>query len=232
MDLHREIADRIGAELAQREDVLAVLLSGSVSRGEHMATSDIDLLVVTADDSSLEVGPRRLIDGLLLEWIARPETEWLSRFDRPKTSWLYAFLEAEPLMDSGPADRLERAAQNTLATYRTSPELRELLATFLWHSQAKLDRAQATGDPRELGYWSARCTETVLDGLFAIHDVPLPAGSRRLAYLGRVPLADEEHTLIDTMLTAEPSRRLEATMRLVSHLRAELGPPDHERGLQ
>ncbi|MGH3488001.1 MAG: hypothetical protein ACRDP8_08820 [Actinopolymorphaceae bacterium] len=36
--------------------------------------------------------------------------------------------------------------------------------------------------------WSALCTETVLDGIYAIHDVPLPAGARRLAYLSHVPL--------------------------------------------
>jgi predicted nucleotidyltransferase len=229
MDLHREIAVRVGAELAVREDVLAVLLSGSVGRGEHVETSDIDLLVVTTDGSALEVGPRRLVEGLLLEWIARSEGEWLARFDRPRTSWLYAFLEAEPLMDTGPAARLREAAETVLASYRTSAKLRELLATFLWHGQAKLDRARATGNPRELGYWSALCTETVLDGLFAVHDVPLPAGARRLAYLDRVPLDIEECSLVDAMLTAEPARRLEATMHLVSRLRAELGPPDHER---
>jgi hypothetical protein len=55
MDLHREIAERVGSELAERDDVLAVLLSGSVCRGEHVATSDVDLLVVITEASSLEV---------------------------------------------------------------------------------------------------------------------------------------------------------------------------------
>ncbi|MEV4380255.1 nucleotidyltransferase domain-containing protein [Streptosporangium sp. NPDC049644] len=95
MDSHRKIAER--------DDVLAVLLAGSVCRGEHVATSDIDLLVVTTEDSALEAGPRRLVQGLLAEWVARPEAEWLTRFDRPKTSWLYSFLEAEVLLRSDPA---------------------------------------------------------------------------------------------------------------------------------
>jgi predicted nucleotidyltransferase len=136
MDRHREIAERVGAALAERDDVLAVLIAGSVCRGEHVATSDVDLLVVTTEDSSLEVAPRRLVDGLLVEWIARPEPDWLARFDRPKTSWLYSFLEAEVLMDSGPAGRLVTAARDVLASYRTSAELRRLLATTLWHGQA------------------------------------------------------------------------------------------------
>jgi predicted nucleotidyltransferase len=230
MDLHRKIAERVGAELAERDGVLAVLLAGSVCRGEHVAASDVDLLVVTAEDSLLEVGPRRLVDGLLVEWIARPEAEWRARFDRPKTSWLYSFLEAEVLMDCGPACRLVEAARRVLGTYRTSAELRELLATNLWHGQAKLDRAQAAGKPRELGFWAALCVETVLDGLYAVHDVPLPAGARRLAYLHLVPLTEDEDALIDVMLTSSATGRFEATRDLVARLRRELGPADHERG--
>ena len=228
VDLHREIAEGVGSALAERDDVLAVLLSGSVGRGEHVATSDIDLLVVTTEDSSVEPGPRRLVDGLLVEWIAKPEAQWQARFDRPKTSWLYSFLEAEVLMDSGPADRLRQAARSVLQTYRTSAELRQLLATNLWHGQAKLDRAQASGTPRELGFWAALFVESVLDGLYAVHDVPLPAGSRRLAYLHLVPLTEDETALIDAMLTATSTGRFEATLDLVARLRAELGPPDHE----
>jgi hypothetical protein len=228
VDRHREIAERVGSALAERDDVLAVLLSGSVGRGEHVATSDVDLLVVTAEDSSVQPGPRRLVDGLLVEWIAKPEAQWRARFDRPKTSWLYSFLEAEVLMDSGPADRLVQAARRVLQTYRTSAELRELLATNLWHGQAKLDRAQASGTPRELGFWSAVFVESVLDGLYAVHDVPLPAGSLRLAYLHLVPLTEDETALLDAMLTATSAGRFEATRDLVARLRTELGPPDHE----
>ena len=229
MDPHRKIAERVGAQLARRNDVLAVLLAGSVCRGEHVAASDIDLLVVTAEDSLLEVGPRRLVEGLLVEWIARPEAQWLTRFDRPKTSWLYSFLEAEVLMDQGPAERLVKAARGVQQTYQTSAKLRELLATALWHGQAKLDRVQAAGTVRELGFWAALCVESVLDGVYAVHDVPLPAGARRLAYLHLVPLTDEEDTLIDTMLTGSAAERFEATRLLIARLRRELGPADHER---
>ncbi|MEV0186364.1 nucleotidyltransferase domain-containing protein [Streptomyces sp. NPDC050625] len=229
MDLHRKIAERVATGLAGRDDVLAVLLSGSVCRGEHVATSDIDLLVVTTEDSSLELAPRQLVDGLLVEWIARPEAQWLTRFDRPKTSWLYSFLEAEVLVDRGPAVRLAEAARRLLATYRTSAELRELIATHLWHSQAKLDRAQASGDPRELGFWAALSVEWILYGLYAVHDVPLPAGSRLLAYLHLIPLSADEDTLAEAMLTGSSPERLQAARDLVARLRRELGPADHER---
>lgn len=229
VDEHRAIAERAANDLAGRDDVLAVLLSGSVCRGEHMASSDIDLLVVTTDQSDLEIGRRQLVDGLLLEWIARPEADFRSRFDRPRTSWLYAFLEAEIVMDSGPAARLVAAAKQTLRTYRTAEALRELLATQLWHGQAKLDRAEQRADARELGFWSAVCTERVIDGLFAVYDVPLPAGARRLEYLHLVPLTDVERSQLDRMLTGTTVERFEATRLLQARLRAALGSADHQR---
>lgn len=228
MDLHRTIAEREGARLAARDDVLAVLLAGSVCRGEHMPTSDVDLLVVTTDGATPGVGTRRPVDGLLVESIARTEAEWLARFDRPKTSWLYSFLEAEILMDQGPGTRLVTAAKATPSSYQTPAALRELLATFLWHSQAKLDRAAGRDQPQELGFWSTLCTGTVLDSLYAVHDVPLPAGARRLAYLPLVPLTEREHALVDEMLAGSAKERFEATRTLVAQLRASLGPADHE----
>jgi predicted nucleotidyltransferase len=109
---HRELAEAVGADLARRTDVLAVLITGSVGRGDHVPASDVDLLVVTADDHTLEP-TRRLCDGLLVEWGARSEAEWLERFDRPKSSWLYPFLEGQVIFDSGPAARLIEAARDT-----------------------------------------------------------------------------------------------------------------------
>ena len=226
-DLHGVVASRAAGELAERSDVLAVMIAGSVARGEHVASSDVDLLVVTSEDAELQTSERSLVDGLLVEWIARPEAVWLSRFDRPKTSWLYAFLDARIVSDSGPAARLQAAARDLLSTYRTSAKLRELLATWLWHGQAKLDRARRTGDLTVRGYWAALFVETVVDGLYAVHDVPLPAGARRLEYLHLVPLTSGESDLLDSMLTGDTDRRFEATCALVASLRQQLGAPDH-----
>ncbi|GAA3446838.1 nucleotidyltransferase domain-containing protein [Planomonospora venezuelensis] len=228
MDPHRELAAEVAGELGARDDVLAVLIGGSVARGEHLAASDVDLLVVTGEQTSLPVSRRTVRGGLLVEWIARTEDAWLARFDRPRTSWLFAFLEGEVMYDSGPAERLAAQARVVLETYRTSAELRQNLASLLWHGQAKLDRAARLDDAREQGFWASVFTETVIDALFAIHDVPRAAGSRRMAYLHRVPLSASEKRLLDTLLTARASERFRALRRLVAHVRAELGEPDLE----
>ena len=157
----------------------------------------------------------------------RTEQDWLHHFDRPKTSWLYAWLEATVLYDSGPARRLQHQASRVQTDYRASAELKSLLATFLWHSQAKLDRVRPN-DTRSQGFWSSIFVETIIDAIYTVHDVPLPAGSRRMAYLSLVPMTGIELQDLDTLLTGTTADRFQAAQRLVESLRAQLGPADHE----
>lgn len=225
MTKHRDIAAEAAEVLARRDDVYAVLLGGSVARGEHQTSSDIDLLIVGDDTFDLPV--RQTHGGLLVERIAHTERAWVDRFDRPKTSWLYAFLEATVLYDRGPAQRLRHEARTVQASYRASTELRSLLATFLWHGQAKLDRVRPE-DARSQGFWSAIFVETIIDALYTVHHVPLPAGSRRMAYLSLVPMTANELRDLDALLTGSTAHRFEAAIRLVKSLRSQLGPADHE----
>lgn len=220
---HRAVALAHAESLRGRDDVQAVLLAGSVARGEHLASSDVDLLVVGPEsmDVRVEVG------GLLVERIAHSEQAWASRFDRPKTSWLYAFCEAQVLLDDdGAAGRLQQLAATTRADYRTSSALRHDIAQRLWHSQAKLARAR-DGATREQGFWSAIIIEYTLNALYAVHDVPLPAGSRLAAHLGELPLSTVEQEQVDALLTGTTSQRLHAAIALTTDLLERLGPVVH-----
>lgn len=224
MDEHRRIGEAFAHELAQHPQVEAVLLGGSVARNEHLPSSDVDLLVIS-DEPVVPV--RQIVGGLLIECISHSEAEWAARFDRPKTSWLYAFLEAECLSDSGAAARLTERAAQVRRSYVASSELKSLLATRLWHGQAKLDRV-GPDDLVAQGFWAAICVETIIDGLFTVHNVALPAGARRLAYLETLPLTSVESDLLDQYLTGSTGARFAATRELSRLLRDRLGPADHE----
>ena len=63
----REIAERIAARLGKREDIDAVLLYGSVARGDAGPDSDIDLLVI-GDDAGQTIAELR-------RWIADLDAE-------------------------------------------------------------------------------------------------------------------------------------------------------------
>ena len=78
------------------------------------------------------------------------------------------------------------------------------------------------------GLWASLMVETLIDGLYTVHDVPLPAGSRRLEHLAAVPLTDSEQALLQQLLTGSARVRLQAAATLGDRLRAQLGPADHE----
>lgn len=222
---HRRIAHDVSRHLAEDPSVDAVLLAGSVARNDHCATSDVDLLVVgSAPRSSLV---RTVHGGLLVECIHRTEAEWRDRLARSGTSWAYALLDSEVLHDElGIGRALKSSSEAAIRDYVAPDALRQELATSLWHSRAKLTRA-AQGSELTRGYWAAICVETVLDALYTIHDVPVPAGSRRLDHLGLLRLDEKESRLVRALLTGSAVERFGALTELVEVLRDSLGPPDH-----
>ena len=212
----------------ERGDVLAVLLVGSAARGNAMATSDVDLLTVVSGAGARGQGPRALRDGYLVETFAKTQAQWEERFRRPRPMWIYSFLEAAVLHNTGPAARLRSAAQSAYEDYETPEELREELATTLRHGEPKLRRALQAGD-EQAGCWASVFLPGMLDGLYAIHDRPPPAGSRRLDLLHTLPLSAKERRHVNVSCTGSADERLSAIAALYEMLTQRLGPPNLER---
>ncbi len=78
------------------------------------------------------------------------------------------------------------------------------------------------------GFWGSIMVEYLLNGLYAVHDVPLPAGSRLVAHLEEVPLSDQELGLVCGLLAGTAAERLSAASVLTAGLLERLGPADHE----
>lgn len=124
----------------------------------------------------------------------------------------------------GPAP--ERRAVR-LRHYETPGEVREELATLLRHGQPKLRRALRAGG-EQAGYWASLFLPGVLDGLYAIHDRPPPAGSRRLDLLHTLPLSDQERRQVTRSCRGSADERLSAIAALYEILTQRLGPLDPE----
>ena len=140
-----------------------------------------------------------------------------------RPAWIYSFLEAEVLHDSGSAARLRRLAQSAYDGYETSAELRNELAALLGHGAPKLRRAVEAGG-EQAGYCAALFLPAILDGLYAVHQRPQPAGSRRLDPLHTLPLSGEERHHVRVSCTGSPEQRVSAIAALHEMLTRQLGP--------
>lgn len=223
----RAVALAVAAEAVQRRQVIAVLLSGSIARGDAVPCSDVDLVFITIPGVD-PVGLRREVrDGVLVETVSHSEPEWRERFNRPNPRWIYAFLEAQIVHDdTGTAGALIAEAADARKRYRTPTSVLDELALGFWHGQAKLDRALASDDPRVRGYQASIAVDWIIDALFAVHDAPLPPASRRLDYLASVPLDQEVDRNWSMLLTGDMETRLLAAAALIGWLRAILPEPD------
>lgn len=224
----RQTAVTVAAEIWNRQDVIAVILTGSAARGDATPSSDLDLAVVTGEEPVEGAMRREFRAGVLVECVSRSESAWLERLHRPVPRWLYAFIEGEALHDDGAGARLIRAAHEVRSAYKTPKAVLHDMAVAFWHGQAKVDRALVSVDPAEKGYQASVAVDWILDALYALHDVPLPAASRRLHYLKDVPLDSGMRRDWQSLLTGEVNERLNANARLQASIRERLPEPQLE----
>lgn len=208
----------------------AAVLIGSVGRGTATEHSDVDVLVVACDGSPRPPFERTMYGTRLVEIVARTYEVWLAHLDSARPRWLYAFLDAGPIMfDDGSFASLRAKTDDVFIVYETPVEARAEMATILWHSQAKLERAELSKQPRSAAYWAAVVLPGLLDALLALHNRPTAPGSHRLAAVSSLDLDPSDERLLDLAFTAGPDDRLAATRSLTSSLLERLGPPDLER---
>jgi predicted nucleotidyltransferase len=110
---HRRVAEVFARELSERREVEVALFHGSAVRGEAVEGSDVDLLGVTGEED-LELGRFHHRDGLVVDLVIHGCVGGLERLGRPRPMWVYAFVEAEPLVDLALALLAHRGHRPTL----------------------------------------------------------------------------------------------------------------------
>lgn len=89
--------DAIVADLDTRRDVLGVLFFGSAARGEATPVSDLDLYVITRDDTRGSVG--RLIADVPTEISFASLAQWTAHVRDERPTVVHAFATGLPVLD-------------------------------------------------------------------------------------------------------------------------------------
>jgi predicted nucleotidyltransferase len=222
--LHRAVLDDVLAELRADVAVLGVLLCGSLARGTARDDSDIDLLIVLADqeaDDGAKRFTRKRFGAIEVEQSARTPAGWIRQFSPSRIgdeSWGYAFLDGVVLHDPhGAVAQLVVAADDAHASYRVPDHLTAHYAWLWRHIRPKMEAVLRGGDATEIGWAAAVMTAHLTETLWAINGRPLP--SRDLGCLQRhlddLTVPREASTLVREMLQAAPKECLRLQLRLL-----------------
>ncbi len=173
---------------------------------------------------------QRLPDAVLVEVVAKTRSAWLDHIASLRPRYVYSFVDrGEVFFDDGTLIELKRIAQERLHIFVTPPEVLVELATILWHSSTKPQRAALSENPWTQAYWAAAVLPELVDAILALHNKPCVPGSRRMEVLETVPLTAEEDRVLGLACEGSANDRLAAVRALPSSLATRLGAPDLER---
>lgn len=170
---HRRVVAEVVGEAREHPAVIGALLIGSLGRGNAVAGSDVDLLLLLADGR----GDERLFrnherHGVLVEYHYRDDATARAQLLREPT-WFYAYLNSRMLHDpTGRLAGLVAHARAQFPTYRATHEQKRRYAFMVDRTGHKLQAAVDAGDALRAGGVASTYAGVILDGLWTAHDRP------------------------------------------------------------
>ena len=196
-------------------EVLGVMLQGSTARGDALPGSDLDLFVL------LRPGCRRPFaaeerGGL---WLERhhADADAARKKLRAAPGLAYGFDEGRILHDpSGELADLAAFARDLLRGHRTPPAEMAAILYWLRSARKKIAAARDARDSVRAGFVAATTSWKVLEGIWAINDLPVPPSGAlpaRLTDLTRTP--PDWPALFAAMFTGDDQTRIDAVLRAI-----------------
>jgi predicted nucleotidyltransferase len=232
--LHRQLLDKLLAELRTDAGVSGVVLGGSLARGTARADSDIDLLVVTTGDGNERPWQSRTLP-IPVDFTVRTAEGWREHFTPNRIgdeSWGYAFLDGVVLHDpTGAVARLTAEVQEIHARYRVPAHIKSHYAWLWRHVRPKMLAVLHRDDPVEIGWAAAAMTDDLVRTAWAANDLPTPSldlGTFQ-RHLDDLTLPAGVADRLRELLRMPPTQALQHQLELVAALEPHLRPPESSR---
>lgn len=224
--VHGEHRDLLAEEIARYEqdaEVVALMLQGSVARGEPSALSDLDLFALLRDGCSRSFR-HEIRRGVLVEChFADAASARRKLAERPGLA--YGFLEGKPLFDRADSlDAIIADAKEILRTYVVGNEERQSLHHWLVSTRLKILAALGEGNEGEAAYLAAVTSWQIISGTWMVNGQPAPPAGSALRHLSRLSIRppDLEATL-NRLFLAEHPTSTQAALELLTWLAETLG---------
>jgi len=221
--LYQQLLQEIVTEAREQDNILGILLIGSVGRGDALPGSDLDMRFI------LPTGMRRHLQsevryGVLVECgyadmaLARSKLE-------TKPMEVYAYLDGNILFDPlGLVEQLTEQAKHCFESYQCPEPERNAISYWLMSVRLKLLAALKAGDLLKGAYVSSTASWPILTGLWAANDRPIPPNGSvwvHLKDLSKGPPGVEE--LLRQFFGGETLHRIQTAIDLIDWIIAHLG---------
>lgn len=215
MRLYDSLIEKLTTEAQQEQDIIGLLLTGSLARGDALPGTDIDLRYVLADGLSRPF-ERQTHDGILVERGYSDTAAARAGLDM-KPMNVYAYLDGRILYDpEGALVRLRQDAQHRFSTYEMAADDRATIAFLLGCSRDKITVALGGGDLLKAAFVTGTSSWQIIEGLWAANGKPVPPNSSvrpHLRDLSRGPYDVEN--LYSRLFVAETQVRVQVALDLI-----------------
>lgn len=187
-----KIIEDLKQEFEQNPNVNALLITGSVARGEAKKGNDLDILIVT--DGKIISKEYREGESLIeIETVILPQA--LKNLEKNPMQ-IYKYFDAIAIFDKNNSlEILRKKAQEVLSGYKPTEKERIALKKWLSSVLDKVNVAQRNKDQLKISFHVSNVLWKILEGLYLINSLPTPASTsalQRISSLKVLPSSFEE----------------------------------------
>jgi predicted nucleotidyltransferase len=220
--LYQALLQEIVEEASGQEEIIGVLLAGSVARGDALPGADLDLRFILAPGARREF-QRGLRQGVLVEQEYADVALAQSKLEANPME-VYAYLDGRILFDPQSAlAELKALAQKRFETYQLPEAEREKIATWLEAARFKIRVADRDGNLLKAAFATGTVSWQIVEGLWAANNRPLPPNGSiwpHLKDLSQGP-ADVEEKL-KRFFCGETRQRVQVALELLDWILSSL----------
>ncbi|WP_439022354.1 nucleotidyltransferase family protein [Bacillus thuringiensis] len=179
---NKKLVQTIVAEIVSKEKVNGFMLIGSVARGDAYPESDLDFYILLEDGQKKKFHSETRED-ILVEYKSADFIQIQVNFKNNPME-LYSFLEGKILFDkSGELKKLKEIATYEFENYRVSSDKVKGISHWLHSSLIKIQSALKANDELKASYIVHTSTWTLVEGIWAINNKPVPPAGSVLKYI-------------------------------------------------
>jgi nucleotidyltransferase-like protein len=219
---YEELLHKIVAEARGDDEIIGILLTGSMARGDALPGTDIDLRFILLDGASrpFDSGMR---DGILVER-GFADLEMAQAELRSNSMNIYAYLDGRVLHDPcGVLDSLKEQARCRFDEFEVSAEERASSAFLLGCARDKIRVALDGGDLLRAAFVAGTTSWGIMEGLWAANNRPLPPNSSIRPHLRDLSGPVDVQAKYERLFLADTPERVRVALELLDWIIARLG---------